>query len=119
VTLLASYGTSGGGGGGSGTTLTDGVPVTGLAGAASSTKTYTFSVPSGTTSLSFAISGGTGDADLYVRYGAAPTTSTYDYRPYLEGNAESVSATPTAGTWYVMVRGYTAYTGVSLVANAD
>ena len=28
------------------------------------------------------MSGGTGDADLYVRAGSKPTTSTYDCRPY-------------------------------------
>ena len=75
-----------------------------------------FTVPAGATGLTFTTSGGTGDADLYVKLGAAPTTSTYDYRPYVNGNAETVTATPTAGTWYVMVRGYAAYSGLSLVA---
>jgi serine protease len=63
------------------------------------------------------MSGGPGDADLYVRYGAKPTTSRWDYRPFLEGNEESVTAQPVAGTWYVMVRGYTAFSGVSLVVD--
>ncbi|WP_194869590.1 M57 family metalloprotease [Myxococcus sp. AB025B] len=55
---------------------------------------------------------GTGDPDLYVRFGAAPTTSTYDCRPYLNGPSESCSLTVPAGvtTAYVMVRGYTAAT---------
>ena len=43
----------------------------------------TLVVPAGKTSVVFTISGGTGDADLYVRRGSAPTTSTYDCRPYL------------------------------------
>ncbi|MFN3302356.1 MAG: PPC domain-containing protein [Roseateles sp.] len=52
------------------TALTQGVTVTGLSGAAGSTRDYTLVVPSGATGLSFTLSGGTGDADLYVRRGA-------------------------------------------------
>jgi PKD repeat protein len=94
------------------------VPVTGLSGAASSTVFYTVAVPTGATNLSIAISGGTGDADLYVRFGSQPTTSLYDCRPYLGGNGETCSfAAPQVGTYHVMLRGYSAYSGVSLVAN--
>ncbi len=55
---------------------------------------------------------GTGDADLYVRFGSKPTTSSYDCRPYLNGSTESCSKTVPSGktTAYVMVRGYTAAT---------
>lgn len=54
---------------------------------------------------------GTGDADLYVRKGAAPTTSSYDCRPYKSGSAESCSVAVTAnGDVYVMVNGYAAST---------
>jgi hypothetical protein len=114
VQLVASYET-----GASGSTLQDGVALTSLAGAANAEQRWTFQVPAGATNLRFAMSGGTGDADLYVRFGAAPTTAAYDYRPYLDGNNESVSANPTAGTWHVMVRGYTSYSGLSLVASFD
>ena len=53
---------------------------------------------------------GTGDPDLYVRFGAAPTTSTYNCRPYLGGAAETCEITVPAGqtSAYVAVRGYTA-----------
>ena len=92
-----------------GSVLQNGVPVSGLSGAASSTRTYTLNVPTGASNLQFALSGGTGDADLYVRRGAAPTTSAYDCRPYQTGNNETCSfAAPQAGTWYVTVRGYSA-----------
>jgi hypothetical protein len=48
-----------------------------------------------------------GDADLYVRVGAAPTTSTYDCRPYLNGSAEVCTVELTQpGTIFVSVRGY-------------
>ena len=70
--------------------------------------------------LSFAISGGSGDADLYVRYGAKPTTSTYDYRPYKGGNNETVNVGQDDlqdGRWYVMVRAYSNYSGVDLLGS--
>lgn len=54
---------------------------------------------------------GTGDADLYVRKGSAPTTSSYDCRPYKSGSAESCSLTLTGNTdVYIMVNGYAAAT---------
>ena len=37
---------------------------------------------------------GTGDADLYVRFGATPTASTYDCRPYLDGATEKCACSP-------------------------
>ncbi|MCE9576331.1 MAG: PPC domain-containing protein [Deltaproteobacteria bacterium] len=56
-----------------------------------------------------AVMTGTGDADLYVRKGAAPTTSAYDCRPYRSGSSESCLITLTAATpVYVAVRGYAA-----------
>ena len=97
--------------------LQNGVPVTGLAGATGTTLHYSFEVPAGATGLSFQIYGGSGDADLYVKYGSAPTTSSYDCRPYIGGNNETCSMPPTAGTWYVMVRAFTSISNVSLVAS--
>ncbi|TDR36335.1 trypsin-like peptidase [Tahibacter aquaticus] len=95
--------------------LQNGVPVSGLAAAANAEIQYTMTVPAGATNLVFQASGGTGDADLYVKYGAAPTTSSYDCRPYLGGNAETCTiAAPQAGTWYIKLRGYSAFSGVSL-----
>ncbi len=54
---------------------------------------------------------GTGDPDLYVRWGAPPTTTSYNCRPYLNGPDEqcSVSST-TSNQAYVMVRAYAAAT---------
>lgn len=55
---------------------------------------------------------GTGDADLYVRIGSAPTTRTYDCRPYRNGSVETCEVTLTAdAVLHVMVRGYSAATG--------
>lgn len=51
---------------------------------------------------------GTGDPDLYVRFGAQPTSSTYACRPYADGAAESCNLTVPAGATqaYVSVLGY-------------
>lgn len=49
---------------------------------------------------------GNGDADLYVKKGAAPTTSSYDCRPFRATTAESCTVTLTApSAIHVMVRG--------------
>lgn len=110
------------GGGGTppptGGALQNGVAVTGLS-ASSGTWTYwTMSVPSGATNLVFQTSGGSGDADLYVRRGSQPTTSSYDCRPYLNGNNETCTfAAPASGTWHVGIRAYSTYSGMSLVGS--
>jgi len=107
--------TPGGGGGGGTTALTNGVPVTGLSGSTGTQQTFSLVVPSGQSSVTFTISGGTGDADLYMKYGSAPTTSSYDCRPYKNGNSETCTVTnPAAGTYYVMLNAYSTYSGVTL-----
>ena len=99
-------------------TLTDGEAKTGISGTTNAEIFYTMTVPDGATNVTFTISGGTGDTDLYVRAGSKPTTSTYDCRPFENGNNEECSIdSPTAGTYHVMLRGYSAYSGVSLVGN--
>lgn len=119
TTLTGSYTAGGGGGGGGGDdVLENGVPKTGLSGASGSLTNFTLEVPAGATDLSFVMSGGSGDADMYVRHGSAPTTSTYDCRPYKSGNSETCTfASPASGTWHVMLRGYSAYSGTSLTGS--
>jgi hypothetical protein len=59
---------------------------------------------------------GTGDADLYVRIGTAPTTAKFDCRPYKTGSNESCAvdlAQPAKIN--VMVRGFSASSKVTLV----
>ncbi len=101
-----------------GSVLQNGVAKTGLGAAQGTTLNYTMSVPAGASNLKFTIVGGSGDADLYVRFAAAPTTSTYDCRPYLSGNTETCNiASAQAGTYYVMLRAYAAFSGVSLTGS--
>ncbi len=79
---------------------------------------YTVAIPAGTTKLVVDISGGTGDADLYVNAGAVPSTTSYTCRPYRTGNLENCTITnPVAGTtYYIAVRAYSSYSGVNMKA---
>jgi len=96
--------------------LANGVAKTGLA--SSSELSFTMEVPAGATDLNFAMAGGTGDADLYVKFGSAPTSSSYDCRPYAGGNSESCPiSTAQAGTYYVKVVAYSAFSGVNLTGS--
>ncbi|MBS3796815.1 S8 family serine peptidase [Pseudoalteromonas sp. BDTF-M6] len=100
--------------------LVNSVPVENLAGASGDAFDYKMAVPSGASNLVFDMSGGSGDADLYVKFGSKPTASSYDCRPYSGGNDESCSfASPQTGTYYVTVLGYSSFSGVSLVGNYD
>lgn len=100
--------------------LPSGATVGPISGTAGSMAYYRMTITGGATSATFALSGGTGDCDLYVRFGALPTRSVWDYRPYTATSTETVSvASPTAGDWYVMLRGYTAYANVRLKFQQD
>ena len=97
------------------TELANGVTVTGITVGANGEVKYQLVVPNGATNLLFAMYGGTGDADMYVKYGAPPTNTSYDCRPYAFGNSENCFfPAPRAGVWYVTLKGYSAGTGISL-----
>ncbi len=99
-------------------TLTNGTPVTGLSGSAGTELRYTLVVPAGATGLSFVTSGGSGDADLFVKFGSAPTTASYDCKSEGSSNAETCNiATAQAGTYHVLVRGYSTFSGLSLTGS--
>ena len=98
--------------------LQNGVAETGLSGSQGQQINYTMQVPATATSLSFSSSGGSGDADLYVKFGSAPTLSSYDCRPWKNGNNETCDISNIqAGTYHVMLNGYSSFSGVSLTGN--
>jgi vibriolysin len=101
-----------------GNVLQNGVPVTGISGARNGKVVFTFDVPAGAKNLRFASTGGTPDADLYVKFNAEPTTSSYDFRSITATNNETiVPTTIKAGKYHVVVFGYTAFSGLSLTAS--
>ncbi|SFC31436.1 pre-peptidase C-terminal domain-containing protein [Pseudoalteromonas denitrificans] len=110
VSLVASYsdGTSGG------------IDETNISGAANSETFYSMDVAPGTSKLTVVMSGGTGDADLYVKEGSQPTETSYNCRPFKNGNSETCTINnPGAGTWHVGVFGYRRFSGVSLKGSTE
>jgi hypothetical protein len=96
--------------------LRNGQPV-GVSGAQDSWKHFLINVPSGQARLEVKLSGGSGDADLYTRFGVPPTDEDYDCRSFAAGNDELCAvANPQAGTYYIGVHAYDEYSGVTLVA---
>lgn len=86
-----------------------------VAGGTGSERNFTIEVPEGTGTLRFVITGGAGDADLVVRHGARPESDAFDCLS--EGafsEEECIFDVPAAGTWYVVVHGFDAYSGALL-----
>jgi trypsin len=76
-----------------------------------------FDVPAGAVSMDVIVRGGTGDYDLYVKFGSAPTSSVFDCSSTSWGNEEYCPiANPSAGKWYVTLVAYTSSSGAELVA---
>jgi Zn-dependent metalloprotease len=102
--------------------LKNGVAFTGLAGASGSATNFWVTVPEGAKRFIITMAGGTGDADMYVKYNAAATRTSYDYRPYRAGNNEEVdlmNGEIKPGTYFVLLVGYKAYAGVTLKATFE
>ena len=74
-------------------------------------KRYRVSVPEGTQLVRVSITGGTGDADIFVGY----DETTSQCRSELAGNEETCELTPTsAGNVYIEVYGWSAASGFTL-----
>ncbi|HSK03961.1 MAG TPA: M4 family metallopeptidase [Kofleriaceae bacterium] len=87
---------------------------TGLSASRNGKLEYSYGKPAGATAMRFTLAGNNGDADLYVRRGAPPTTSTYDCRSAGATSNESCTISNAAdGTYYVMINAYSAYTGLT------
>ncbi len=97
--------------------LMSGVPITGLADARSNERVFYIDTTEANTQVNVQMNGGSGDADLYVRKGDVPTKSSYDCRPYKNGNSETCDVQLNSpGRVYVKLIAYSNYSGVSLVA---
>ncbi len=104
------------------TALIDGTPELLPDGIAEDITVFTIEVPASkdgkpVTSLNIVTSGGSGtdDCDIYARFAAAPTLNDYYAKSAKTGTDEEINIiNPAVGTWYIMVYGYNAYSGVSL-----
>lgn len=75
---------------------------------------------SGYSQLQVSISGGSGDADLYLNLGSPSSQSQWQCRPYKNGNNETCTiSNPQSGTWYIDLYGYNSATGVNLSITAN
>ena len=111
LALGSDGGDNGGGEGGGGS-------VDNLSAATGEWNRFTIEVPTGMSTFTVRISGGSGDADLYVRRGSQPTLQNWECRPYLAGNDEVCTiSNPQSGVWHLGVHAYQAYSGVRLEAN--
>ncbi|WP_299495580.1 M4 family metallopeptidase [uncultured Shewanella sp.] len=100
--------------------LVNGVALSGLSGSSNSQTHYFIDVPAGSSNLNVQMSGGSGDADLYLKAASQPTTDSYDCRPYKNGNDETCSVSaPDTARYYVMLNGYSSYSGVTLMGSFD
>ncbi len=90
----------------------------GLSASTGGSLSFSYATSANSLGMRFGTAGGTGDADLYVRFGAPPTTSTYDCRPYATGNTESCTFEPSqSGTYYVMINAYQGFSGLTFTAS--
>lgn len=86
--------------------LSNGVPQTVAAIAKGAYVDFVLQVPPGQTNLTITLSGGTGDADLYVAQGYFPW-SAWDAQSENSGNSESIVITnPVSGEWFIEPYGY-------------
>lgn len=105
-------GDDGGGGGGGDDGGGDGTPQTGSASGSVGYRQWVYYQPIAVTGgTPFVVSmTGSGDPDLYVRWGSQPTTTQYNCRPYLNGATETCDLDVPAGVTqaYIGIRGYRA-----------
>ena len=97
--------------------LANGVALTGLSGDPGDATLYSVEVPAGESLLSVLTYGGRGDVSVYVSAGEAPTAEDHDRGSERPGNNETVRIpNPEATTYYILVVGERAYSGLSLQA---
>ncbi|QYJ75169.1 M20/M25/M40 family metallo-hydrolase [Shewanella sp. FJAT-52076] len=100
--------------------LENGVALTGLSAARDAQSYFTLAVPANAENLRFVTSANNGDADMYVKFGAPPSTSDFDCRSWNNGSNESCDlAQATEGNWHVMLKAYSAYSDLSLTGSFD
>jgi hypothetical protein len=80
---------------------------------------YKIKVPAGAKNLVVKTSGGIGDADLYLKFGAKPTSSSYQYRSAKSTNAETctVASVTTEAYCFIGIYAYKAVAGLTLTVS--
>jgi len=101
------------------TMIQNGALLTRLAGSAGSIQMFAINLPAGARNLVVASSGGTGNADLYVRFGQRPVVGFGQDCAARNGTSTETCqfSQPAAGTYFIMLHGPSAFAAVSLSAN--
>jgi hypothetical protein len=96
--------------------LTDGVAAAGHMDAADGSDMYWIDVGANAESMRVVLAQSSGDFDTYGRFGAQPTTSTYDWRGYTSGGEDNTVTSPGNGRHYIMVDYYSGDADYTLTA---
>ncbi len=81
---------------------------------------YSVSIPSNASSFTVTTSGGSGDANLYVRKGSNPSTSSYDCRSDNNKNDEDCTiSAPAAATYYILLYGNKDFDDVTITVSVS
>lgn len=100
--------------------IPNGRSLSGQSGTTGQFSYYSVVVPSGASNLSIQTTGGTGNPNMYVKRGSRPTQASFDCSSANAGTTEACSfASPTAGTYHVMLHAPSAYSGVTVRADFD
>ncbi len=101
--------------------LQNGDRVDGLFGPTGLQRFYRITVPAGAGELHVGTGGGTGDLDLFVRFGQQPNNDFNDTGQFASGNSANEEQVeildPQAGDWFILVDGFAAYSDASLQAS--
>src|SRR5207245_2838099 len=85
-----------------------------------SERRFTVDVPAGASNLTVTLRGGTGDADLYVKFGAPPTETDNDCASNQGGpggqTEETCVLVATPGTWHILVTAFSDISNVTVEA---
>lgn len=97
--------------------LQNGVARTGRSAAVNTSLDFTLDVPAGASGLKF-VTSGSGDVDVYAKFGSAPPTSGYDCKSDTPNTAETCTITTAqAGAYHVKLVAYGAFSNVSLTGS--
>ncbi len=98
--------------------LNNGETVSNIADTLNGDRLYTITVPNGASNLNISSSGGSGNADLYVRLGSAPQLNAFDCSSVGTANTEScLFATPTTGVYHILLHATADYSALNLNVN--
>lgn len=105
--------------GGAITQLISGQPIFHRAGARHSEQLFQITLPPAQKFLRIRSEGGPGNTELFLRFGAIPTTELFDQSNNGRGNRAAFDiADPASGDWFVLLRGREKFSDVSLLAAA-